>query len=232
MREVALDTETTGLSPSEDRVVEIGAVELVNLLPTGRTYHAYIDPKRTVPKAAFDVHGLSESFLAGKPVFRQILPGFLEFVGDAPIIAHNAAFDMGFINAELARLDRPALTNEVKDTLELSRKVRAGLGSHSLDTLCRFYDVDLTVRDKHGALVDARLLAQVYLGLMGGRQMGLELAVETSQDEVTAAIEPESPYGPRVFKSRITDEERANHLFFVATLKEDAIWHDFQLVPP
>ncbi|BCM87847.1 DNA polymerase III subunit epsilon [Methylobacterium indicum] len=230
MREIALDTETTGLSPSEDRVVEIGAVELVNLLPTGRTFHTYIDPKRSMPKAAYDVHGLSESFLAGKPVFRQILPAFLEFVGDAPIIAHNAAFDMGFLNAELARLDRPPLTNEVKDTLEISRRVRAGMGGHSLDTLCRFYDVDLTVRDKHGALIDARLLAGVYLALMGGRQMGLALPGAEAGVAEVAVADPVSPYGPRVFRSRITDAERANHLFFVATLKADAIWHDFQLV--
>src|SRR5690606_20430791 len=162
MREIILDTETTGLDPLKgDRLVEIGCVELINHLPTGRTWHTFINPQREVPLEAFEVHGLSTDFLADKPLFQEVCDPFLEFIGDAPLIIHNGVFDMGFLNAELRRLSRPALPMErLVCTLEMARKKFSG-GQNSLDALCRRFGIDLSVRTKHGALVDCELLAEV-----------------------------------------------------------------------
>lgn len=177
MREIALDTETTGLDPnSGHRIVEIACVELDNFLPTGRTYQQYINPERDMPEEAFRVHGLSAEFLAGHPVFSEVVHGFLEFIGDARLVIHNAEFDMRFLNAELTRLGHPALPRErALDTLAIARRKYPGAQS-SLDALCRRFGIDNSHRDLHGALVDADLLAGVYLELIGGREPGLLLA--------------------------------------------------------
>jgi DNA polymerase III subunit epsilon len=183
MREIVFDVETTGLSPHEDRIVEIACVELNDLLPTGREFHAYVNPQRQVPKAAERIHGLTYDFLKRKPTFAKVAPRFLDFVGDAPLVAHNATFDFGFVNAELRRLDIPQLANAMVDTLALARELHPGK-KHSLDALCNRYKVDNSKREKHGALIDTRILAAVYLEMRGGRQMGLDISVaETSETE-------------------------------------------------
>ena len=196
MREIVLDTETTGLDPRKgDRVVEIGCVELINHVPTDNEYHVYINPERDMPTAAFEVHGLSEEFLSDKPVFADVAQGFLDFVGDSPLVIHNASFDMGFLNAELKMLGRPILpADRAIDTLMMARKKFPGSPS-SLDALCRRYNIDLTVRDKHGALIDSILLARVYLELIGGAQPGLDLteaSTATKSGGVSASISPVS----------------------------------------
>ena len=170
MREIILDTETTGLDPkSGDRLVEIGCVELDNHLPTGRTYHQYVNPERDMPDEAFRVHGLSVAFLAKHPVFADIADAFLEFIGDADLVIHNASFDLGFINAELQRLGRASVENRrAIDTVQIARGKYPGAQA-SLDALCRRFEIDLSARTKHGALLDAELLADVYLELVGGR---------------------------------------------------------------
>lgn len=179
MRAILFDTETTGLDPATgDRVIEIAALELVDDLPTGRHYHVLIDPERDVPEEAARVHGYTREHLIGKPKFAAIAEDFLEFVADDPLIAHNARFDFGFLDAELRRLERPALERgRMIDTLDMARERFPGM-PNSLDALCRRYDIDLSQRTTHNALLDCRLLAQVYLELIGGRQRGLELAVE------------------------------------------------------
>ena len=193
MREIVLDTETTGFDPETgDRVVEIGCVELNFYVPTGNEYHCYINPERDMPEGAFGVHGLSEEFLSDKPVFADIIDDFLEFIGDdARLVIHNASFDSKFLNAELRWLNRPPLP-EVRliDTLEIARRRFPG-GANSLDALCRRFDVDLSVRDKHGALVDCHLLAAVYLELIGGRQPGLSLVAD-AQDPSKTQNRPDS----------------------------------------
>ena len=182
VREIILDTETTGLDPATgDRIVEIGAVELLNHLPTGRTFHVYINPERDMPKEAEAVHGLSSAFLRDKPVFSAIAQDFLEFIGSDVLIIHNASFDMAFINAELGFLRLPAIPPErVVDTLHIARQKHPGTGN-SLDALCRRYGIDNSRRTKHGALLDSELLAEVYLELIGGRQASFGLAPEAGQ---------------------------------------------------
>ncbi|MDP6875343.1 MAG: DNA polymerase III subunit epsilon, partial [Alphaproteobacteria bacterium] len=196
MREIVFDTETTGLDPAAGhRVVEIGCVELVNHMPTGETRQWYLNPQREMPEEAFNVHGLSEAFLADKPLFAAVVEDFLEFVEGATLIAHNANFDMRFLNAELAALDRPNLPQDkVLDTIALARQKIRG-GQFSLDALCRRFDIDLSAREKHGALLDAELLAEVYLELIGGRQPGLVLASENS-NPAAAAEASERPARP------------------------------------
>ncbi len=178
-RAVLFDTETTGLDPATgDRVIEIAALELIDDLPTGRHYHVLIDPERDIPEEAARVHGYTRAHLIGKPRFSEIVDGFLAFVGDHPLIAHNAAFDMGFLDAELRRLELPPLARaRMVDTLDMARTRFPGL-PNSLDALCRRYAIDLSERTTHNALLDCRLLAQVYLELIGGRQRGLALATE------------------------------------------------------
>jgi DNA polymerase-3 subunit epsilon len=186
MREIVFDTETTGLDPaSGDRMVEIGCVEMVNRVPSGATFHAYFNPERDMPAAAEAVHGLSISFLTGKPLFAEQVDGLMEFLGDAPLVAHNAGFDFGFLNNELALIGRdPVDRGRMIDTVAIARKRHPG-AKVSLDALCSRYGIDRSHRVKHGALLDAELLAQVYVELTGGRQIGLELAAETTITETS-----------------------------------------------
>ncbi len=225
MREIALDTETTGLNPEQgDRIVEIGAVEMINHVATGQVYHQYINPERAMPAEAQAVHGLSDEFLSDKPLFAHIVDDFLAFVGDAALVIHNAAFDMRFINAELGRIGRePLPMSRTIDTLEIARRRFPG-AQNTLDALCRRFAVDNSARDLHGALLDAELLAGVYLELMGGRQPGFGLM--TGGDQGERGVENSWKPGPRPRKlpPRLSDDERRRHAEFVATLGEDALW--------
>jgi DNA polymerase III subunit epsilon len=224
MREIVIDTETTGLDPDAgDRIVEIGAVELVNHVPTGRTFHAYVNPQRDVPQEAFEVHGLSNAFLADKPFFAQVAVELAEFLGDARLVIHNAAFDMKFINAELGWTGFPPLPwARALDTLELARRRFPGAPT-SLDALCRRFGIDNSGRVKHGALLDAELLAEVYLELAGGRQPDLTLTVVTSFTGAAGGAWVPKPR-PRPLPSHITPAEAAAHARFVAELGEEALW--------
>jgi DNA polymerase III subunit epsilon len=229
MREIVLDTETTGFEPSEGhRIVEIGAVELFNHLPTGRTYHQYINPERLMPKEAFDVHGLGDDFLRDKPVFKLIGHEFLEFIGDAKMVIHNASFDMKFLNAELKLAGMRLLPNsQAIDTLMIARSKFPGSPA-SLDALCRRFGIDNSMREKHGALLDSEILAEVYLELVGGRQpdFGLSTVAKTT---VSANNQSHGEWRPRPrpqpLAPRITDDERNAHQAFVAKLGEAAIWN-------
>ena len=227
MREIVFDTETTGLDPYQgDRLVEIGCVELINGFPTGNSFHYYLNPERDVPEGAFKVHGLSAEFLKDKPVFADVCEEFLEFVGDAPLVAHNAMFDLGFINSELERCKKMLLQRErLVDTLMLARR-RYPAGPNSLDHLCARYSIDTSRRTKHGALLDAELLAEVYVELTGKRQARLSLVEEPisigQQGVITVVRVRPTPLLPR-----ITDAERQAHRAFVATLGEKAIWNEY-----
>jgi len=222
LREVVLDTETTGLDPgSGHRVVEIGCVELINHLPTGRTFQVYLNPDRAMPSDAFAVHGLSDDFLSRQKRFVEIADDFVSFMGDSAVVAHNAVFDMGFINAEFALAKRSGFEpSKVIDTVRLARRKFPGAQA-SLDALCRRFGIDLSERTKHGALLDAELLAEVYLELIGGRQPGLTLSAKAGA-QVEADVEkagkvwPPRPHTPSA-------EELAAHKVFVATLRK-AIW--------
>jgi DNA polymerase-3 subunit epsilon len=219
MRELVLDTETTGLSPRDGhRLVEIGCVELLNHLPTGKTYHVYINPERDMPEEAFRVHGLSADFLAGHPLFADIVEDFLAFIADSPLIIHNADFDMRFINAELVRSGRSELPmSQAVDTVAMARKRFPG-AQVNLDALCRRFEIDNAHRTKHGALLDAELLADVYLQLIGGRQPGLDLAVAAS---ATGPATERPRRDPRPHQA--TEEELAAHRAFIGGLK-NAVW--------
>lgn len=224
-REVVLDTETTGLSPlTGDRIVEIGCVELINHIPTGKNFHRYLNPQRAMPEEAFRVHGLSDEFLRDKPPFSAIVDDFAAFVGDATLIIHNAPFDMGFLSAELERTRRPGLSNEIIDTVMLARDVHPG-ARVSLDALCKHYGIDTPRRALHGALLDAEILAEVYLELIGGRQVALLLVAETRGmvTDVTTEIRIALPR-PTPLPSRLTAAERAAHLALVQSLGKDALW--------
>jgi len=222
VREIVLDTETTGLDPAAGhRIVEIGAVELVNHLPTGRSRQIYVNPERDMPPEAFAVHGLSAEFLADKPVFAAIAADFLEFIGEATLIIHNAEFDLKFLNAELARLEKPALpAARAIDTVGMARRKYPGAQA-SLDALCRRFQIDLSDRALHGALKDARLLAEVYLELIGGRQPDLArtAAAAAAANGVATAARPQRP--PRSHAP--TPEEEAAHARFLEKLK-DPLW--------
>ena len=224
-REIVLDTETTGLSPATgDRLVEIGAVELINHIPSGRHYHVYINPQRSMPEEAFRVHGLSDEFLVDKPLFGAVAQDFLDFLGDARLIIHNAAFDIGFLNAELERAGRRPLTNEVIDTVMLARDKHPG-ARVSLDALCKHYGIDNSRRTLHGALLDSEILAEVYLELIGGKQVSLALVAESrvSGAEAIAARVIALPR-PVPLPPRISQSEIAAHDKLVATLGADSIW--------
>lgn len=225
VREIILDTETTGLDPATgDRIVEIGAVELLNHLPTGRTFHVYINPERDMPKEAEAVHGLSSAFLKDKPVFAAIAQDFIDFIGDAVLIIHNASFDMAFINAELGFLRMPSIPPErVVDTLHIARQKHPG-AANSLDALCRRYGIDNSRRTKHGALLDSELLAEVYLELIGGRQTALILEASVTKKAATVVAAQITLQRPAPLPSRLTEEERAAHAAFVAGLGEHALW--------
>ncbi|MCF8486901.1 MAG: DNA polymerase III subunit epsilon [Rhodobacteraceae bacterium] len=230
MREIVLDTETTGFEPSEGhRIVEIGAVELFNHLPTGKTYHQYINPERMMPKEAFDVHGLGDDFLRDKPVFRAIGQAFLDFVGDAKLVIHNAAFDMKFLNAELKAAGFALLpTNQAIDTLMIARSKFPGSPA-SLDALCRRFGVDNSAREKHGALLDSEILAEVYLELVGGRQPDFVLAQgNRSGQQANSSLATSGDWRPRPrptpLPTRLTQAEADAHLSFVDKLGDAAIW--------
>ncbi len=223
LREIVFDTETTGLDPrAGHRLVELGCVELIGGLPTGTTWHTHLNPQRDIPDEAFAVHGLSEDFLADKPLFSDVAMTFLEFVGDAQLVIHNASFDMGFINAELAAVGLPAMTNAIVDTVTLARRKFPGQ-RNSLDALCERLGIDNTHRTRHGALLDAELLADVYLELTGGRQRGLDLtpsgggANRAAGGPTTALpVRPPRPHAP-------SEAELAAHAVFLGKLK-DPIW--------
>jgi DNA polymerase-3 subunit epsilon len=231
MREIVFDTETTGLDSREDRIIEIGGIELDNRFPTGRSFHVYINPQgRAVHPDALAVHGISDAQLADKPVFAQIVEDFRTFVGDARLVAHNAGFDMGFVNAEFARLGLPPVpADRVVDTLALARR-KHPMGPNSLDALCRRYGIDNSRRTKHGALLDSELLAEVYIELVGGKQAALVLetyAVDTavisvSEGAVSVRVRP-AP-----LPSRLSAAEREAHAAMVARLGEKAIWLDYE----
>ncbi len=220
LREVALDTETTGLNPdSGDRIVEVGCVELINHIPTHRTFQRYLNPERDVPEEAFAVHGLSREFLSQHPLFADVAGDFLEFLGSSPLVIHNAEFDLGFINAELGRLDRPPIPlDRAIDTVCLARNKFPGAQA-SLDALCRKFHIDTSERDLHGALKDAQLLALVYVELTGGRQSDLRLALAHMPGPAAAdrgSPRPPRPHGP-------TAEELAAHEKFLDRL-ERPLW--------
>ncbi|ACK51463.1 DNA polymerase III, epsilon subunit [Methylocella silvestris BL2] len=230
MREIVLDTETTGLDPKQGhRIVEIGAVELLNSIPTGQSFHVYIHPERDMPDEAFRVHGISLEFLTGKPLFAEIVPALIDFLGEAKIIAHNAEFDFRFLNAEFLRAEaEPLAWERVVDTLALARRRFPG-ASNSLDALCARFGVDTSRRVKHGALLDAEILAEVYAELCGGRQAALVFGGGLGSDAATEAAlmrERPEPLAPQ-----LSPQEVAAHAAFVATLGEKAIWQAY-LSPP
>jgi DNA polymerase-3 subunit epsilon len=228
MREIILDTETTGLDPLRgDRLVEIGCVEILNRMPTGQTFHRHLNPERDMPAEAFAVHGLSSQFLADKPLFAQVVEDFLEFIGDAPLVIHNASFDIAFINAELDRINRPPIARErLVDTLLLARRKHPGV-SNRLDDLCSRYAIDNSRRTKHGALLDAELLAEVYIDLIGARQSQLILATEARDTHAGGYGEMPRRQRPVPLEPRVTDADRLAHREFIATLGDKPIWSDF-----
>ncbi|MEI8274408.1 MAG: DNA polymerase III subunit epsilon [Hyphomicrobiales bacterium] len=229
MREIVLDTETTGLDPNKgDRLVEIGCIELLNRIPTGATFHAYLNPDRDMPAEAFAIHGLSIEFLKTHKRFADVVDDFLAFIGnDAPLVIHNASFDHGFLCAELKRLDRALISRDrLVDTLALARRKHSA-GPYNLDALCGKYGIDNSRRTKHGALLDAEILAEVYLELIGGRQAQLGLAESTGTR--TAGIDGVAAVRarPAPLTSPLSDAERAAHAQFVATLGDNAIWRNY-----
>ena len=229
MREIILDTETTGLDPLRgDRLVEIGCVEIFNRMPTGQTYHVYINPERDMPLEAFNVHGLSAEFLSDKPLFAHVVEDFLAFIGDAPLVIHNASFDAGFLNAELKRCARALIERErLVDTLMLARRKHPGV-SNRLDDLCSRYAIDNSRRTKHGALLDAELLAEVYIDLIGARQSQLILASKTRSDAAQGSGEMPRRQRETALMPRLTDADRAAHREFIATLGDKPIWAEYQ----
>ncbi|MEO0357495.1 MAG: DNA polymerase III subunit epsilon [Pseudomonadota bacterium] len=227
MREIFLYTETTGFEPDQgDRIVEIGAVELFNHVPTGRTYHQYVNPERSMPQGAFEVHGLGDDFLADKPVFKSVGQAFLDFVGDAKMVIHNASFDMKFLNAELGWANMRLLPmDQAIDTLMIARRKFPGSPA-SLDALCRRFAIDNSARTLHGALLDSEILAEVYLELIGGRQPDFMLQGSggaTKQTD-TSSGRWTPPPRPNTLAPRLSDTEKAAHDKFVAALGETAIW--------
>jgi DNA polymerase-3 subunit epsilon len=224
MREIVFDTETTGLSFSGgDRLVEIGCIELVNRVMTGRTFHAYINPQRAMPAEAFAVHGLSDVFLSDKPLFEHVVEDLIDFLGDCPLVAHNATFDFGFVNGELGRCGRPLLAmDRMIDTLAIARTRHPG-AKHSLDAMCARYGIDLSGRALHGALLDAQLLAQVYVELTGGRQITLGLAVDTPVIRETAAEAPTRVHVRPARHFAASEAELARHTAFLKGI-EEPLW--------
>ena len=225
MREIVLDTETTGFEPDQgDRIVEIGAVEIFNHVPTGKTFHEYINPQRDMPTSAFEVHGLSEEFLSNKPTFDKIAQKFLDFVGDAKLVIHNAAFDMKFLNAELGWLKLPQLPmDQAIDTLAIARRKFPGSPA-SLDALCRRFGIDNSARTLHGALLDSEILAEVYLELVGGRQPDFDLSNTQTQTAQGNGERWRPSPRPEPLPPRISKKENAAHEKFVAALGENAVW--------
>jgi len=229
IREIVLDTETTGLSPQGgDRLVEIGCVELINHIPTGKNFHVYINPERSMPEEAFRVHGLSEEFLSDKPLFKAVAEDFRAFIGDATLVIHNAPFDMGFLNAEMEWAGVPRLGNAVIDTVMVARQKHPG-ARVSLDALCKHYGIDNSRRTLHGALLDSEILAEVYLELIGGKQVSLALVAEVetassgmSQTRIAVAQRP-AP-----LPARLSTAEAEAHEAFVEKMGENAIWARYE----
>jgi len=229
MREIVFDTETTGLDPYQGhRLIEIGCIELLNRIPSGQTFHRYVNPQRDVPAEAFAIHGLSGDFLKDKPLFADVADELIAFIGDAPLVAHNASFDLNFINAEFERAGKAAVTRDrIIDTLLLARRKHPG-SPNRLDDLCARYSIDNSRRVKHGALLDAEILAEVYLELIGGRQAQLIL-VETGNDSAATGMGRALVIRPRpiALAPRLTEAERAAHADFRASLGDHAIWDDY-----
>ncbi|BAT58232.1 DNA polymerase III subunit epsilon [Variibacter gotjawalensis] len=225
MREIVLDTETTGLSPAEGhRVVEIGGVELVNRFPTGRTVHFYLNPDRDMPTEAFEVHGLSAEFLSDKPRFHEVADAFIEFIGDATLVIHNASFDHMFLNAELAKIGKPAIPRDrLLDTLLLARRKHPN-GPNRLDDLCSRYGIDNSRRTKHGALLDSEILAEVYLELIGARQAQLGLGEQVAEIRIESHIANPSRQRPHPLPPRVSEAELAAHMAFVSEMGPAAVW--------
>lgn len=225
MREIVLDTETTGLDPATgDRIVEIGAVELVGHMPTGRTYHQYVNPERTMPPEAFEVHGLGDEFLSDKPKFAEIAQALLEFLGDARLVIHNASFDLKFLNAELRRAGfSPLAEDRAIDTLLIARQRFPG-SPGSLDALCRRFGIDNTARTLHGALLDSEILAEVYLELVGGRQPDFGLSQELVRSERFDVEAWTVPPRPRPLPSRLTEQDCTAHAALVEQLGPNPLW--------
>jgi DNA polymerase-3 subunit epsilon len=229
MREIVFDTETTGLDPAQgDRLVEIGCIELVNRFPTGRVFHKYLNPERDMPDAAFRIHGLSIEFLQDKPRFAEVVEELVLFIGDdAQLVAHNAVFDLGFLNAELKRVGKGEVGRDrLIDTLMLARRKHPG-SSNRLDDLCMRYRVDNSRRTKHGALLDAELLAEIYLELIGARQATLGLAETAAVIDAARGAMAASRVRPQPLVARFGAEEQAAHRAFVATLGDNAVWRDY-----
>jgi DNA polymerase III subunit epsilon len=229
IREIVLDTETTGLSPQGgDRLVEIGCVELINHIPTGKHFHVYINPLRPMPEEAFRVHGLGNEFLADKPVFRAVAQDFVDFIGDATLVIHNAPFDMGFLNHELTGIGMKPLANEVIDTVMVARQKHPG-ARVSLDALCKHYGIDNSKRTLHGALLDSEILAEIYLELIGGKQVSFALVAEVASTtvgttEIRIAVRPR----PIPLPGRVSAAEAAAHEAFVAKMGDAAIWGQYE----
>lgn len=228
MREIVFDTETTGLDPYQGhRLIEIGCIELINRFPTGQTFHRYLNPERDVPVEAFAIHGLSYEFLKDKPRFAEVVGELVEFLGDAPLIAHNATFDLGFLNAELERTKRTGIPRDrLIDTLLLARRKYPG-GSNRLDDLCQRFGIDNSRRTKHGALLDAELLAEVYLELIGARQAQLGLVAATAPTVRAAISTMTMTARPVALLPRLSDAERAAHRALVTELGPNALWNDY-----
>lgn len=224
MREIVFDTETTGLDPKQgERLIEIGCVELLNRIPSGKTFHVYINPDREVSAGAFEVHGLSNEFLSDKPRFEEVAQDFLNFVDDAKLIAHNANFDMRFINMELERDGREKVPgHQVIDTLDLARRKHPG-AQNSLDALCNRYGIDNSSRTKHGALLDAELLADVYIELLGGKQAGFDLSPGQAQS-IRGLRKAPTRQRPTPLPPRLSSEEQRQHDEFIDTLGDGALW--------
>jgi DNA polymerase-3 subunit epsilon len=233
MREIVFDTETTGLDPYKgDRLVEIGCIEMINRFATGRTFHRYINPERDMPQEAFAVHGLSSDFLGDKPVFAAIAEEFLAFIGDAALVAHNGSFDLGFLNAELERMKRAAIPRDrLVDTLLLARRKFPG-AANRLDDLCARFGIDNSRRTKHGALLDAELLAEVYVELVEARQAQLGLVAMPASKTAAGHSAIAVRIRPVALPSRVSDAERAAHSALIATLGEKAIWNDYLAPAP
>ncbi len=238
IREIVFDTETTGFYYNQDdRLVEIGCIELLNHIPTGKNYHVYINPERDMPIEAFKVHGLSTEFLSTKPKFSEIVDEFLEFIGDATLIAHNAKFDINFLNAELKRVNKPELKwDRVIDTLFMSRQKDPASAKHSLDALCKKYNIDNSHRELHGALLDAQLLVEVYIELIGGKNIDFFKDLEKSNNKSTINTEinqntkPAEKEENAIFEIRnkeINDSEYDKHQDMISQLKKDVIWKKY-----
>jgi DNA polymerase-3 subunit epsilon len=237
LREIVLDTETTGTdAKGGDRLIEVGCVELLNHIRTGKTFHRFVNPQRPVSEGAFAVHGLSDAFLADKPLLADVIDDFLDFCGDARLVIHNAAFDVGFLNMEYARLKpsapQPIALDNVVDTLILARRRHPG-AANNLDALCNRYGIDNTKRTKHGALLDAEILADVYIELLGGKQTSLGLNTSNHETEMHtvnfATHEPNetTPLPSRTIRTHLTEDEQRQHAAFIGTLAGNAVWKDY-----